>query len=162
MATHSAKVWQKEEEYEAEFAWANASGALVLHVEQGMDPSPQLDHLSRAARSECWPALAHALVRGESAVFEEAFNAALLEHTERTEKLARGFTARVDHFAAHRYLSFEGLALLRLARRRGLSLSQSRLQVLPAPRAGAGHGGVPRRLGHPSGFGACTGRSLEH
>ncbi|RYZ40943.1 MAG: hypothetical protein EOO71_14040 [Myxococcaceae bacterium] len=122
LATHLSPRLQKETEYAVEFAWAHALGALVLHGVRGEDPAPCIETLERASREDCWPALAWALVRGDAPAFEAAFETALSVHTVRTEKLARSFTVRVDRFAAHRFLWFDGLALLRLARRQGLAV----------------------------------------
>ncbi|HYO71668.1 MAG TPA: hypothetical protein VEU33_36875 [Archangium sp.] len=123
--------WQKEEEYAVEFAWASTLGALVLHAQRGVDPSPQLDNLARAARDNCWLVLAQALVEADSSAFASAFTDALAVHEARTEARARSFTTREDHFAAHRYLWFEGLALLRLARKRGLDIPNVRYRYCP-------------------------------
>jgi hypothetical protein len=113
---------QVEEEYTMEFAWVHALGALVLHSVRGEVPTPRLEVLERASREACWPALAWALMHEDAGAFEAAFATAISEHTTRTEKLARAVTTRGDRFAAHRYLWFEGLALLRLARKRGLAI----------------------------------------
>ncbi|HEX5745085.1 MAG TPA: hypothetical protein VFZ09_02515 [Archangium sp.] len=87
--------------------------------------------LTRASKEECWSALAQALVDGDTPTFLSAFSEALASHEARTEKLARGFTQREDHFGAHRHLWFEGLALLRLARRRGLDVPNERYRYCP-------------------------------
>lgn len=131
VAERMSTEWQKEEEYPVEFAWASALGALVLHAHRGVDPSHQLDNLARTAREDCWPALARALVEANSPAFVSAFTDALAVHEPRTEARARSFTTREDHFAAHRYLWFEGLALLRLARKRQLDIPQVRYRYCP-------------------------------
>lgn len=120
-----------DEEYAVEFAWTSTLGALVLHSERGVDPDAQLDNLTRASREDCWPALARALVEASSPAFVSAFTDALAVHEARTEAQARRFTTREDHFAAHRYLWFEGLALLRLARKRGLDIPDVRYRYCP-------------------------------
>lgn len=122
---------QKEEEYAVEFAWTSTLGALVLHVVRGVEPHQQLEQLSRVAREDCWPMLARALVDSDSSAFASAFAAAFAVHEARTEARARNFATREEHFAAHRYLWFEGLALLRLARKRGLDISGMRFRYCP-------------------------------
>ncbi|MBZ4420561.1 immunity 49 family protein [Myxococcus sp. RHSTA-1-4] len=131
VAARLTALRQEGEEYAVEFAWVHALGALVLHDVRGQDPAPWLELLERDAREECWPALAWALVRADSSAFTAAFDTAISEHTTRTEKLARAFTTRVDRFAAHRHLWFEGLALLRMARRRGLAVPNGGYRYCP-------------------------------
>ncbi|MFY0562453.1 hypothetical protein ACN28E_01310 [Archangium lansingense] len=132
VAERMTRSWQKDTgEYAAEFAWASALAGLVLHATRGEDPTPRLQELTRASKEECWPALAQALVDGDTPTFLSAFSEALASHEARTEKLARGFTQHEDHFGAHRHLWFEGLALLRLARRRGLDVPNERYRYCP-------------------------------
>jgi hypothetical protein len=132
VAERMATSWQRDSgEYAAEFAWASALSGLVLHATRGEDPAPRLQELTRAAKEDCWPALAQALVDGDTSAFLFAFSAALASHEAHTEKRASGFTWREDHFGAHRYLWFEGLALLQLARRRGLDMPDERYRYCP-------------------------------
>ncbi|MBZ4417487.1 immunity 49 family protein [Myxococcus sp. RHSTA-1-4] len=150
----SAHRRKEEGEYAVEFAWASALGGLVLHAARGEDPTSRIQELARVSREECWPTLARALVDGDSAAFLPAFADAHALHEARTEKLARGFTQREDRFAAHRYLWFEGLALLRLARKRGLDLPAERHHYCPplaqAPMTEPYQGDWVARLGQSS------------
>ncbi|WNG19887.1 hypothetical protein [Cystobacter fuscus] len=131
LAERLPSQWQKEEEYAVESAWASTLGALVLHTHLNVNPGPQLDRLVHTAREDCWPALARALVDADSPAFASAFAAALAVHEAHIEARARSFTTRQEHFAAHRYLWFEGLALLRLARKRGLDIPNVRYRYCP-------------------------------
>ncbi|NMO15319.1 hypothetical protein HPC49_20445 [Pyxidicoccus fallax] len=124
--------WRKDEgEYAVEFAWASTLAGLVLHTTRGEAPTARIEQLARVSKETCWPTLARALLDGDTAMFLSAFADAHALHEARTEKLARGFTQREDRFAAHRYLWFEGLALLRLARKRGLDLPHERHRYCP-------------------------------
>ena len=131
LATRFTPRLQPETEYAVEFAWTHALGALVLHAMHGEDPTPRLESLERASHEGCWPALAWALVRADATAFEAAFHTALSVHAARTEKLARALGTRMDRFVAHRFLWFEGLALLRLARRQGLAVSDRGFRYCP-------------------------------
>ncbi|PTL84213.1 hypothetical protein [Vitiosangium sp. GDMCC 1.1324] len=132
VAERMSTEWRKEEdEYAVEFAWASTLGALVLHAQRGVDPSARFDYLARVAREDCWLALGRSLVAADSSGFRSAFAAALSVHEARTEARARSFTTREEHFAAHRYLWFEGLALLRLAGKRELDISNERYRYCP-------------------------------
>ncbi len=132
VAERMTTTWQKDSgEYAAEFAWTSALAGLVLHATRGEDPTPRIQELARVSKEECWPTLTQALVDKDTPTFLSAFSDALSHHEARTEKLARGFTQREDHFGAHRYLWFEGLALLRLAHQRGLDVPNERYRYCP-------------------------------
>lgn len=130
LSEHLTSLWQPDEEYASEFAWTSTLGALALQA-RGVEPGPSIEYLAEVSREPCWPALAQALVRVDARAFIAAFDEALALHEARTEERARGFTAREEHFGAHRYLWFEGLALLRLSRQRGLALPEARYRYCP-------------------------------
>ncbi len=121
LARASRADWQQTEEYAEEYAWASALQALVLEADGGVEGvEAALGALRRVAREECWPDLVAALLSRDAMAFEQAFDAAWQVHHERTLQTARLVTTPVHWLGTHRYLWFEGLALLRMARQRQL------------------------------------------
>ncbi|WNG44330.1 hypothetical protein F0U60_09570 [Archangium minus] len=134
LAVHSARQWQRGEEYEDDFAWASVLQALVLPGDSaGTLLSERLEKLEAvgAETQSHKIALARALVEKDGRSFHLAFDAAHAAYEELTEHQARARTLPRLSFLPHRALWMEGLALLRLAERAGLPPPNTYLRYCP-------------------------------
>ncbi|MBZ4422602.1 Imm49 family immunity protein [Myxococcus sp. RHSTA-1-4] len=134
VARHSARQWQRGEEYEDDFAWAAVLRELVLPDSSGRASlTERLDRLEAVGAETQGPklAMAKALLAGDGRGFHSAFEAAHSAYEEVTERHARMGTLPRRGFLPHRYLWMEGLALLRLAERAGLPPPGSYLRYCP-------------------------------
>lgn len=113
-------------EYEHEFLWARAFQLLAPPAPDPGALGPVLDRLEildPAAYGDRTAAI-RALLAHDPAAFERAMIGAALHQEQVTEERARAFTTPVTTFAPHRFLWLEGLALLRLGERAGLSVDR--------------------------------------
>jgi hypothetical protein len=85
---------------------------------------PLLDALERWPGEQDSPQLAicRALVARQQEDFNTALQALLTEHERRQDAKARAMGGKDEHSETERYVFVEGLALLRLAQRRGLTV----------------------------------------
>ncbi|HYO54400.1 hypothetical protein [Archangium sp.] len=125
------------DEYEDDVDWAILLQQLIAPREDAPGRTNEL--LVRLARSGANTyaerlEVAQALLQRDARAFFDAFEATRLAHEGQTEKLANSFTTPVDRFAPYRYVWFEGLALLRLGERVGLSSGDRFLYCPPLAR----------------------------
>jgi hypothetical protein len=112
-------------EDEEDFLYARLLGLLTLDADKVPGKAePLLDGLERALEGQEGPRLAmgRALVARRQDAFDAALEALLTEHESRYEARARAMSVEDECSLAERYVSVEGLALLRLAERRGLAV----------------------------------------
>jgi hypothetical protein len=122
IAAHARRSWNHEKEYEEEFLYAyflmnlffmdgdiGACTALLRRYEEVVDGEPD----TRLG-------LCKALLGGEQIEFDAALAAFLDEYLERYRRLTRKEAISQEVAATEAHVSIEGLALLRLAQRRGL------------------------------------------
>jgi hypothetical protein len=134
IALLSADVLVKGHEYEEDFFYARllslmASGADSLPAQA----EPLLEALERASEGQPLLRLAmcRALIYREQARFDDALHALLEERDHHFHAKARSFTARDEETETAPHIFVEGLALLRLARHRGITV-QSDYLFLPS------------------------------
>lgn len=134
IAAQSAQQWQRDEEYEDDFAWASVLQALVLPGSSGGTVLSERLVKLEAVGAETQAhklALARALMAKDGQGFHQAFDAAHAAYEEVTERQARARTLPRLDFLPHRSLWMEGLALLRLAERLGLPPPDTYLRYCP-------------------------------
>jgi hypothetical protein len=115
----------KEYEHEEDFLYGRLLGLLALDADTAPGRvEPVLDALERALEGQEAPrlAMARALVIREQDAFNAALDALLTEHESRHDARARAMSLEDECALTERYVSVEGLALLRLAERRGLAV----------------------------------------
>ncbi|MFP2907953.1 hypothetical protein ACLESD_23460 [Pyxidicoccus sp. 3LFB2] len=138
IAQDSATERQPEaDEYEDEFDWAVLLRELIAPREEGPERTDALvASLERSGAETCAERLelVYALRQRDAPAFFKAFEATRLAHGQQTEKLANSFTTDVERFAPHRYVWFEGLALLRLGERAGFESPERYLYCPPLAR----------------------------
>lgn len=125
------------QEYEDDADWALLLQQLIAPREDAPGRTEEL--LARLERSGADThaerlEVARALLQKDARAFFEAFETVRLVHGQQTEKLANSFSTPVDRFAPYRYIWFEGLALLRLGERSGLSSAERFLYCPPLAR----------------------------
>jgi hypothetical protein len=113
-----------DDEYEDEFLWARALQLLSRAQPDAAAVEAQLASLERAGPDEHLDRIAavRALLRPDADAFEEAFAAAVFAYGTETEERSKSLATPVTGFAPHRFLWYEGLALLRLAERAGIAV----------------------------------------
>ncbi|NMO17679.1 immunity 49 family protein [Pyxidicoccus fallax] len=115
-----------EDEYEDEFAWAHLLQEFIALPDGGtfsQDLLRQHERVlaeSQADRLEVF----RALLAGDRSRFLTALERVLHQHEEETEAQAVRLGTSPDQFVAYRFIWFEGLALLRLAERRGMRIDE--------------------------------------
>lgn len=118
----SPQHWMQGHEYEDDFWWSRLLFLLVQDAPQG---ELERCHLEvERVFSEQPPArlaIGHSLVDRDQNRFDSAFDALLDEHEERIASDKRRGQLEEPEVIALREVSIEGLAILRLADRRGLS-----------------------------------------
>lgn len=126
IARLAADDWMKGYEYEDDFAYARFIGQLV--AEDGPEPMrATLDRFARALEGQYAPRLTvcEALLDRDQDGFDEGFADLVTAHVDRMEAVADpvedSALAQEYTFEANRWVFVEGLALLRLAERRGLA-----------------------------------------
>lgn len=125
IARLSSDMLVKGYEYEEDFLYARLLGLLALDEDALPGRAgPLLDALERTLDGRDGPRLAmcQALLEPRQEDFDRALEALLSEHEFRQDARARTLNAMDEHSETERYVFVEGLALLRLARRRGLTV----------------------------------------
>lgn len=113
-------------EYEDEFLWARVLQLLAAQPSASSDSvATVIDQLLEEAPDEyeTRAAIVTALLEKDGKAFSQAIVSGAREYGRKTEKRARSFGTPVTEFAPHRFLWFDGLALLRLGERAGLEVS---------------------------------------
>jgi hypothetical protein len=122
IAQLSPADFRPPDEYEDDYCYAQIVQRLCDDPVPELELEPLLERFERYLDGDENPRLAvcTALVRKHSAAFAEAFDAYLADFEERIKKnIAKGQLEDV-HVLAQRHVSVEGLAMLRLAERRGV------------------------------------------
>ncbi|QSQ23712.1 immunity 49 family protein [Pyxidicoccus parkwayensis] len=124
----------KAYEHEEDFLYARLLGLLALDADAAPGRAePLLDALEHVLEGQEAPRLAmgRALVARKQDAFDAALDDLLTEHASRHDAMARIMSAEDECSLTERYVSVEGLALLRLAQRRGLAV-QTEYIFLPS------------------------------
>ncbi|MCY1030283.1 Imm49 family immunity protein [Corallococcus sp. BB11-1] len=115
---------QAEEEYEDEFAWARLLQEFIALPSDGA-PSEQWLRQQEGAlaksQADRWEWF-QALLSGDGSRFLAAFEQVLQQHSAETEAQTVRWGTSPEQFVASRFIWFEGLAMLRLAERRGMKV----------------------------------------
>lgn len=133
LAAESATPRQADD-YEDEHLWATILQGLARLTPPPPGSLEPLIQKLEAVGSEEYPPrceMARALLAPDAKAFREAFEAARLGYEIATEEKAKDFTTPVTPFAPHRFLWLEGLALLRLAERRGVVPASAQYTYCP-------------------------------
>jgi hypothetical protein len=130
----SADTPVKGHEFEEDFLYARLLGLMA--TEDDAVPGrvePLLDALERVMDGQDFPRLAmcRALLAREQEGFDAALQALLEERARHFRSQAKSFTPRDEEAETEPFIFVEGLALLRLAERRGLSV-RSEYLFLPS------------------------------
>lgn len=127
---------RSDDEYEDEFAWAHLLQELIVLPNGEVFPLEQLQRHERVLE-ESQPdrlELFRALLAADERRFVDTFTRVQQRHEMETEAQAGGFGNSPERFVAYRFIWFEGLALLRLAERRGLRVTESWVYCPPLAR----------------------------
>jgi hypothetical protein len=133
IVTLSPTEWQREQEYEEDYCYAQILHRLVQDQPPERELHQLLTQFETCLEGEVSARLAvcRALTEGDHEAFDEAFSSLLDEREEQIEaNKARG-QLEEPQVIAQRQVFVEGLALLRLAERRGLT-TQSDYQHCPS------------------------------
>lgn len=125
-----------EDEYEDEFAWAHLLQEFIA-LPDGMTYSTELLQRHERVLTEFQPdrlEVFQALLSEDRSRFLAAFERVLQQHELETESLTMSTGVSPDDVAPYRFIWFEGLALLRLAERRGLKFKEPLLYCPPLAR----------------------------
>ncbi|QSQ22278.1 immunity 49 family protein [Pyxidicoccus parkwayensis] len=115
----------RRDEYEDDFHYARFLGWLVAGDEaQRAEAEGFLDAFERVLQGESSPRLdlCRALMAHEQEGLDSALKALLEERERHFHAKAKSWSVKDEHYETERFVFVEGLALLRLAERRGLSV----------------------------------------
>jgi hypothetical protein len=120
-----SRATRTEDEYEGEFLWARVLQLLSLAKYDVSGLHALLDQLAAADEDyEDRVAACRALLARDARAFEHAMFATHGAHGQKTEERAASFTTPAREFAPFRFVWIEGLALLRLGERAGVSMER--------------------------------------
>jgi immunity protein 49 of polymorphic toxin system len=131
IATYSRETWNEGEEYEDDFAYARF---LMLHFLLGGTPLQCTEILARFeaildGAADARFDICTAFHRGDSALFERGIAALLEAHAARYKKLGAAEALPPEEVHTEGQLCVEGLALIRLAERKGFPVEEDYLFV---------------------------------
>lgn len=127
------KQWQEGEEYPDQFHLTWLPALLQLNgcqVDDNVETHLQVLEEAEPERCELYKALL-GLEELEEADFWNQFNSVLYAHEEDIEKRINSVSTDTPRFIAHRFIWFEGLALLRLALIKGFVLPSHSIMFCP-------------------------------
>jgi hypothetical protein len=135
IAALSSPVWVQRKEYEDDFHYGRLLGWFASEGEPSHAPAePLLEELVRSTGDDTAPRVraCSALLTREPSALREALLALVEEHGARFQARAGAPGSRGDAgFETERSIFVEGLALLRLAKERGLTMEEEEYAFLP-------------------------------